>query len=47
MNGEAHEGHAYAFEDGGNNACGCPVADGECRVLTTTLEPPTPLDPVY
>lgn len=36
----------YAFEDRGGNVCGCPVADGSCKLVDAALvapEPPPPL----
>jgi len=45
LNGQDHGGNDYAFNDGGNNACGCPAADHACQVATADLEPPQPLGP--
>jgi Right handed beta helix region len=39
--GEPFGGADFTFEDAGHNACGCPDADGICKVLSAGLEPPT------
>jgi hypothetical protein len=38
------DGGDYAFKDEGGNVCGCPEATGECKVLSTGLAPPEPLE---
>jgi len=40
LHGENYEQAEFSFVDGGNNLCGCPVAEGECRVASTALQPP-------
>ncbi len=35
---------AVSFEDGGNNACGCPATQESCKQQSSTLEPPSPVD---
>jgi len=45
LNGETHLEVPYAFEDLGNNECGCPTADGVCKAVSSGLTPPKPLPP--
>ena len=33
-----------SFTDGGGNHCGCGDAQGTCKTLSSSLEPPTPVD---
>ena len=42
---EIYLGTAAKLEDLGNNRCGCPEATGACKALTTSLEPPLPIEP--
>jgi hypothetical protein len=44
LNGQALGGVAYELHDGGANHCGCGGDVIECKVLTTELTPPAPLD---
>jgi hypothetical protein len=46
LDGEVWFGAAFAFEDRGNNGCGCPSADSPCSVISAGLEPPAPVEPV-
>jgi hypothetical protein len=41
--GESSASMTFKFEDRGNNFCGCPSADGACKVVSAGLEPPLPL----
>jgi len=41
---DPNQGVDPVLEDGGNNLCGCPVADGPCKAASAGLEPPTPLE---
>ncbi len=41
--GEVLEGQGFQVDDGGDNRCGCPEADGECKLVSAGLEPPEPL----
>ena len=41
LNGESIPSAAYAFEDDGENVCGCGAARA-CQVLSSQLEPPSP-----
>jgi len=43
LNGEAHLGYDYSFEDLGGNVCGCGSEQRECAVLSAELAPPDPL----
>jgi hypothetical protein len=45
LEGEEYNGHAFAFDDGGGNTCGCPTADQPCLAVTASIEPPEPLAP--
>jgi hypothetical protein len=45
LDGEAMFGRDFSFDDKGGNACGCP-GQAECKVLTSNLAAPEPLDPV-
>jgi hypothetical protein len=40
LEGDPFQGFGFAFEDGGGNACGCPNADGACKVVSSGLAPP-------
>jgi len=43
LNGEPLVDNDFAFDDAGGNLCGCPWADGACKVLSSGLTPPDPL----
>jgi hypothetical protein len=43
LDGEVIDGDDFVIEDRGNNACGCPNADGQCTAVSAGLAPPTPL----
>jgi len=43
LNGEPFEGRDFSFTDEGQNGCGCPAPDGECKILSDGLEPPDAL----
>jgi hypothetical protein len=43
LEGESYAGKAHAFEDRGDNRCGCPSVDHACRVVSHGLAPPDPL----
>jgi len=45
IEGEEHMGAAFSFDNQGGNVCGCPEANGKCKVLSAGLAPPKPLDP--
>jgi hypothetical protein len=36
-------GENFSFENGGGNACGCPEASGECKVVSMSIAPPKPI----
>ncbi|MEZ4309594.1 MAG: hypothetical protein R3F14_16280 [Polyangiaceae bacterium] len=38
--GEAYEGVEFGYEKTGDNACGCPAADGLCKIDSPGLAPP-------
>jgi hypothetical protein len=40
LEGEIFDGRAFAFHDGGDNRCGCPMATGSCAAVSTGLSPP-------
>jgi hypothetical protein len=46
LSGEHAQAQGFAFEDRGNTSCGCPEADGVCKVQSVGLEPPDRLEPV-
>jgi len=41
--GADHESFPLSFTDEGGNACGCPDADGVCKMQSTNIEPPPAL----
>ena len=43
LNGQ-DDGGPFAFTDNGGNSCGCDDATEDCKVQTTELVPPSPLD---
>jgi hypothetical protein len=43
LEGEPAQGEPFVLEDVGGNACGCPAADGVCKLVSAGLEPPTAL----
>ncbi len=43
LNGELYAGNDFELSDGGNNSCGCPIADGTCKLLSAGLQPPDAL----
>lgn len=43
LDGEPGDMGDYDFEDAGDNACGCDGQEAECRIVSSGLEPPTPL----
>ena len=43
LNGETYEDLEPAFEDLGDNLCGCPEATEECRLVSAGLNPPDPV----
>ena len=46
LEGEPYESHNFAFDDVGENKCGCPTADGPCSAVSAGLEPPEPFGPI-
>ena len=42
LSGDGYSEHDFSFEDRGGNACGCPEADGECKMVSAGLAPPDP-----
>lgn len=42
LDGEIADGVDFVIEDLGNNACGCPTADGQCKAVSAGLTPPAP-----
>jgi hypothetical protein len=42
--GEPFQEQSYAFDDRGNNLCGCPSADVSCKVTSSGIAPPDPLE---
>jgi hypothetical protein len=44
LNAQDYEGRSYVFHDEQNNRCGCDNGSEACRVLTTMLDAPQPLD---
>lgn len=44
MNGETVNGFDFAFEDQGDNVCGCDGAPRACQVLSSMLTPPEAVD---
>jgi hypothetical protein len=40
LEGESLNEQPFTFDDLGGNGCGCPEADGECKVVSAGLEPP-------
>ncbi|MBW2524456.1 MAG: hypothetical protein JRI23_09785 [Deltaproteobacteria bacterium] len=44
LDGEQPTGEPYTFNDLGGNTCGCEGALEQCRVLSSNLEPPRPVD---
>jgi hypothetical protein len=45
MDGEEQSGRQFQFENRGNVTCGCPEPTGGCRVLSTGIDVPKPLQP--
>jgi len=43
LDGEMEDGIAYGFQDLGGNVCGCQGATVPCRILTSSLAPPSPV----
>jgi hypothetical protein len=41
--GNPQEQNDFSFIDLGGNLCGCPEADGPCKMESATLEPPDPI----
>jgi hypothetical protein len=44
LDGERNNGSEFTFEDAGGNACGCADATWACRVLSSNLQAPDPVD---
>ena len=44
LDGEPLEGRDYQFDDLDLNTCGCDSSERICKVLTSNLEPPRPID---
>jgi hypothetical protein len=44
--GEDHASMSTAFEDRGDNLCGCPFAETPCKLTSAGLAPPGALDPI-
>ena len=45
IEGEDYMGAAFSFDNQGGNLCGCPDANGKCKVESANLEPPKPIEP--
>lgn len=43
LDGETGDMGDYTFEDAGDNLCGCDGEEVGCRIVSSDLEPPTPL----
>jgi hypothetical protein len=43
MDGEPFCGLNFIYDDLGGNVCGCPVPDGVCHVVSSSLQPPPPV----
>ncbi len=41
--GEPLDGQDFHYEDRGDNLCGCPSADGDCKAVSAGLSPPEPV----
>jgi len=44
LNGEAFGGEPFAFQDLGDNHCGCPEATERCAAKSSGLAPPEPVE---
>jgi hypothetical protein len=45
LNGEQYHNEHPTFEDRGGNTCGCGDTPTLCQVSSSTLEPPSALEP--
>jgi hypothetical protein len=46
LNGQDYSGRAFTFQDLGGNSCGCQGVVASCAVVSSSLDPPLPLDPL-
>jgi hypothetical protein len=44
LDGESHFGSDATFDDRGDNLCGCPDGSAACKVVSSGLGPPSPLE---
>jgi hypothetical protein len=44
LTGQGYGGGDFAFEDRGDNLCGCPNADAMCKLVNAELAPPPAVD---